>query len=47
MRSVSYARSRRSLDRIVPLGEGHLREVIREYRVNYHEERTTRGSGIA
>ena len=28
------------LNRIVPLGENHLRQVVREYVVHYHQERT-------
>ena len=31
------------LNRIVPLGETHLRTVVREYMVHYHEERNHQG----
>ena len=31
------------LDRIVPLGEAHLRRAIREYLVHYHGERNHQG----
>ena len=31
------------LDRIVPLGEGHLRRAIGEYLVHYHGERNHQG----
>ena len=31
------------LSRVVPLGEAHLRDVVREYRVHYHEERNHQG----
>ena len=31
------------LDRIVPLGEGHLRRVIGEYLAHYHGERNHQG----
>jgi transposase InsO family protein len=31
------------LDRVVPLGEGHLRELIREYMAHYHTERPHQG----
>jgi transposase InsO family protein len=31
------------LDRVIPLGEAHLREVIREYMSHYHEERPHQG----
>jgi transposase InsO family protein len=27
------------LDRVIPLGEAHLRELVREYVTHYHEER--------
>jgi len=33
------------LDRIVPLGEGHLRRTIREYLEHYHRERNHQGIG--
>lgn len=35
------------LDRIVPLGEEHLRQVVREYMVHYHGERNHQGLGNA
>ena len=31
------------LDQIIPLGEAHLREVVGEYLVHYHEERNHQG----
>jgi putative transposase len=31
------------LNRIVPLGENHLRQVVREYVVHYHQERNHQG----
>ncbi len=31
------------LDRVVPLGETHLRELVREYVAHYHEERPDQG----
>jgi transposase InsO family protein len=31
------------LDRIVPLGEAHLRRAISEYVVHYHQERNHQG----
>jgi len=31
------------LDRVVPLGEAHLRELVREYVSHYHEERPHQG----
>jgi putative transposase len=31
------------LDRIVPLGEAHLRAAIRSFMVHYHEERPHQG----
>jgi putative transposase len=31
------------LDRVIPLGEVHLRELIREYMVHYHAERPHQG----
>ena len=33
------------LDRIVPLGEAHLRAAIRAFVTHYHEERPHQGSG--
>jgi transposase InsO family protein len=33
------------LDRMVPLGEGHLRAVVREFVDHYHEERPHQGLG--
>lgn len=33
------------LNRIVPLGEGHLRRTLAEYAKHYHLERTHRGLG--
>ena len=33
------------LDCIIPLGEQHLRDVVREYMVHYHEERNHQGLG--
>jgi transposase InsO family protein len=35
------------LDRVIPLGEAHLRELIREYMAHYHEERPHQGLGGA
>jgi transposase InsO family protein len=35
------------LERIVPLGEGHLRRAISEYMVHYHHERNHQGLGNA
>ncbi len=32
-----------ALSRIIPLGEGHLRTVVREYVMHYHEERNHQG----
>jgi transposase InsO family protein len=31
------------LDRVIPLGETHLRELIREYMAHYHMERPHQG----
>jgi len=31
------------LDRVIPLGEAHLRELVREYVTHYHEERPHQG----
>ncbi len=31
------------LDRVIPLGETHLRELVREYVSHYHEERPHQG----
>jgi transposase InsO family protein len=33
------------LDRVIPLGEEHLRELIREYIAHYHAERPHQGLG--
>ncbi|MFH0900668.1 MAG: integrase core domain-containing protein, partial [Pseudomonadota bacterium] len=33
------------LDRLILLGEGHLRTAVREYLVHYHEERNHQGLG--
>ncbi len=33
------------LDRVVPLSEAHLRELVREYAAHYHEERPHQGLG--
>lgn len=33
------------LDRIVPLGEAHLRDVVHHYVTHYHEERNHQGIG--
>jgi transposase InsO family protein len=33
------------LERIVPLGEGHLRRAISEYMAHYHHERNHQGLG--
>ncbi len=33
------------LDRVIPLGESHLRELIREYIAHYHVERPHQGLG--
>ncbi len=35
------------LDRVIPLGEAHLRELIREYIAHYHVERPHQGLGGA
>jgi len=35
------------LNRIVPLGESHLRRAISEYMEHYHEERNHQGLGNA
>jgi putative transposase len=35
------------LDRVIPLGEAHLQELIREYMVHYHVERPHQGLGGA
>src|SRR5258705_7960504 len=35
------------LDRIIPLGEGHLRRAVSEYVTHYHEERNHQGLGNA
>ncbi len=35
------------LDRVIPLGEAHLRELIGEYMVHYHVERPHQGLGGA
>ena len=35
------------LERIVPLGEGHLRQAISEYMAHYHRERNHQGLGNA
>jgi putative transposase len=34
-----------SLERIVPLGEGHLRAAVRAFVQHYHEERPHQGLG--
>ncbi len=31
------------LDRVIPLGDAHLRELVREYVAHYHEERPHQG----
>src|SRR5262249_28915047 len=31
------------LDRVIPLGEAHLRELVREYLAHYHEKRPHQG----
>ncbi len=31
------------LDRVIPLGEAHLRELVRQYVAHYHEERPHQG----
>ncbi len=36
-----------SLDRVIPLGEAHLRELIGEYMAHYHVERPHQGLGGA
>jgi transposase InsO family protein len=33
------------LSRVVPLGEAHLRDVVREYMAHYHAERNHQGRG--
>jgi putative transposase len=33
------------LDRVIPLGEAHLRELVREYMAHYHAERPHQGLG--
>jgi len=33
------------LDRVVPLGERHLRAVVGDFMVHYHEERNHQGLG--
>ncbi|RLC55610.1 MAG: hypothetical protein DRI30_07290, partial [Chloroflexi bacterium] len=33
------------LNRVVPIGERHLREIVREYLVHYHQERNHQGLG--
>ena len=33
------------LDRVVPLGERHFRQLLREYVAHYHHERTHQGAG--
>jgi hypothetical protein len=33
------------LDRVIPLGEVHLRELVREYLAHYHEELPNQGLG--
>ena len=33
------------LDRVIPLGEAHLRELVREYVAHYHAERPHQGLG--
>ena len=35
------------LDRIIPLGEWHLRRAISDYMAHYHEERNHQGLGNA
>jgi putative transposase len=35
------------LDRVIPLGESHLRELIREFIAHYHVERPHQGLGDA
>ena len=35
------------LERMVPLGEGHLRQAISEYMAHYHRERNHQGLGNA
>ena len=41
-RFVESAKSE-CLDRLVPLGEGHLRVAVREFVRHYHEERPHQG----
>jgi putative transposase len=43
-RFVASAKSE-CLDRIVPLGEGHLRAAVRAFVQHYHEERPHQGLG--
>jgi putative transposase len=45
-RFVGSAKSE-CLDRIVPLGEGHLRAAVRAFVEHYHEERPHRGLGMS
>jgi putative transposase len=33
------------VNRVIPLGETHLRELIREYMAHYHAERPHQGLG--
>ena len=33
------------LDRVVPLGERHLRAIVTDFMVHYHEERNHQGLG--
>ncbi len=35
------------LDRVIPLGEAHLRELVGEYMAHYHAERPHQGLGGA
>jgi transposase InsO family protein len=43
----AFVRSAKSecLERIVPLGEGHLRAAVRAFVQHYHEERLHQGLG--
>jgi hypothetical protein len=46
MRSGSYVRSKREcLDRVIPIGERHLRRTLADFVAHYHGERNHQGLG--
>jgi len=45
MRNDSFGRSEECLNRVIPLGERHLRRTITEFVTHYHGERNHQGIG--